>query len=216
MKSFVKGLWSRTKSEPKTRALNRPEDLQIGDMVQLSDSFGLPKRLRDQMFKVIGLVTYQFEHQFSTSFSLEGTSSNDHIDLTIDREEGRAVAAFSLSVDRSVVEQVFDLEEFSLIFDSDDPAQVSPVASLDMDGWLAETYHQEAKGERGYYYQKDYRERGPPEYEGEGEAFDYYFLATPDGNCGIEIEVFEGGETEVSLTLYRPIDDIKELWPASA
>ena len=111
MKSFVKGLWSRTKSEPEVRKLDSPKDLDIGDMIQLSDSFGLPPRLREHMFKVIGLVTYQFEHQFSTSFSLEGRNQ-DHIDLTVDSDAGRANAAFSLSIDRSIVEQIFDLDDF--------------------------------------------------------------------------------------------------------
>ena len=96
MKSFVKGIWSRTKKEPESRALDHPADLMIGDMIQLSDSFGLPPRLRDQTFKVTGISTYQFEHEFSTSFSLEGLN-NEFIDLTITKEDGRETAAFSLS-----------------------------------------------------------------------------------------------------------------------
>ena len=193
--------------------LTHPEDLEIGDMLQLSDSFGLPRRLRDQSFKVIGLVTYQFEHQFSTSFALEG-KNQDHINLTIEKDGGREIAAFSLSVDSSQVEQLFDLEEFSQIFDGDDPAVLSPQDTLDMEGWLSDNYLQESRAERGYYYEKDFRKSGPPVHEGEGEPFDYFFLASPDRSHGIEIEVFEGGETEVSLTLYRPVDDIKDLWPA--
>ncbi len=214
MKSFIKGLWSRTKSEPEARELNHPSHLQVGDMVHLSDSFGLPRRLRDQPFKVIGLVTYQFEHQFSTSFALEGRNQ-DHIDLTIEKDGGREIAAFSLSVDRTQVEELFDLDAFALIFDGEDPAELSPQGTLDMEGWLADSYNQQSQGERGYYYEKDYRSSRPPEHEGEGEPFDYFLLVSPDGERGIEIEVYEGGETEVSLTLYRPLDDIKELWPAS-
>ena len=214
MKSFVKGLWSRTKSEPKPRALNHPRDLMLGDMIQLSDSFGLPPRLRDQVFKVIGLVTYQFEHQFSTSFSLEGTN-NEHIDLTVDTEGGRAAAAFSLSIKRSIVEQVFDLDQFATIFDPETPAEISPQNTLDLEPWLGSSYWQEAKAETGYFYDKDCRQSGASSYEGDGEPFDYYSLVNGDRSHAVEIEVYAGGETEVSLTLYRPIDDIKELWPAA-
>ncbi len=214
MKSFVKGIWSRTKKEPEARALDHPANLLIGDMIQLSDSFGLPSRLRDQTFKVIGISTYQFEHQFSTSFSLEGLNQ-DFIDLTINKDGGRETAAFSLSIDRSIVEQIFDLDEFSCIFDGEDPAQLSPCNTLDMEAWLADSYHQESRGERGFFYESDYRASRPPAFEDSGEPFDYYYLESGNGQHGIEIEVYDGGETEVSLTLYRPIEDIKELWPAS-
>ena len=40
---------------------------------------------------------------------------------------------------------------------------------------------------------------------------------TPDNKeetHAIEAEVYEGGETEVYLTLYRELTDIKDLWPA--
>ena len=193
--------------------MDHADELLIGDVLQLSDSFGLPKRLRDQTFKVVGIVTFQFEHQFSTSFSLEGTNQ-DHIDLTIEKDAGRATAAFSLSISQVQVEQIFDLDQFATIFEGDGFAQVSPENVLDLEAWLSKSYIQEAKAERGYYYEKDFRSLGPPEDEGEGEPFDYYCLVSPDRDHAIEIEVYDGGETEVSLTLYRPIDDIKELWPA--
>lgn len=213
MKSFVKALWSRTKTESTNRTLSHPRDLSQNDLVQLSDSFGLPPRLRDQIFKVLGVVTYQFEHSYSSSFSLEGRNS-DHIDLTVEEEGGRATAAFSLAIDRSIVEQLFDMDEFAEVFDPDQNAQIKPIATLDFGPWLGETYIQEACAESAYYYSKDCRPEGPSEYKGDGEPFEYYLLRSSDGDHGIEIEVYASGETDVSLTLYRPIEDIKELWPA--
>ena len=41
------------------------------------------------------------------------------------------------------------------------------------------------------------------------------FIAGADGGHAIEIEVWTGGETDVFVTIYRPISDIKELWPGS-
>jgi len=205
-------LWSRTKTDDGVRELSHPKDLLEGDLIQLSDSFGLPPRLRDQIFKVLGVVTYQFERDYSSSFSLEGRN-NDHIDLTIDEEGGRSIAAFSLSIDRSLVEQIFDMDEFAHIFDVDENAQITPIASLDLGPWLGKSYTQEACAESAYFYSKDCRGEGPSEYEGDGEPFEYYSLQSSDGDHGIEIEVYANGETDVSLTLYRPLDDIKELWP---
>ncbi len=212
MKSFVKGLWSRTKSEPENRQLDHPRDLIKGDLVQLSDSFGLPPRLREQIFKVVGIVTYQFEHEFSTSFSLEGRN-NDRIDLTINEEQGRATASFSLAIDREQVEQIFDLDEFSILFDPEQSAKITPVEKLDFDAWLADEYLQVSCAEPAYYYSSDSRENGPSEFEGDGEPFEYYSAQSADSKHLIEIEVYASGETDVSLTLNRPITDINELWP---
>jgi len=214
MKSFVKGLWSRTKSTPKPRALDNVEDLLVGDMIQLSDSYGLPPRLRDQQFRVIGIVTYQFEHEFQTTFNLEGIN-DDHLDLTINNEAGRQSAAFSLSVDQSRVEQIFDMDGFSQVFDGDALARLSASKHEGFEHWLADDYQQEIRAERGYFHNQDCRAGGPSKFDGDGEAFDYYFLVTLDRTHGVEIEVYGGGETEVSLTIFRPVTDIKELWPAA-
>ena len=213
MKSFVKALWSRTKADAKPRELNHPSDLMVQDMIQLSDSFALPPRLRNQTFKVIGIVTYQFEHEYSTSFSLEGINQ-DHIDLTVTEEGGRASAEFSLSIAQDQVEQIFNLDQFSEVFDGQGRARVECTSKLDLEAWLDDSYVQRAHSEAGYFYNSDCRGKGPSTYEGDGEPFQYHSLVNQDQSKAVEIEVYEGGETEVSLTLYRPIEDIKELWPA--
>ena len=114
MSSFIKGLWSRTKKGPEVRRLDHPRSLQSGDLIQMSDSFGLPERLRNQVFKVVGISTSQFEHSFDTTFSLQSQSDNS-VDLTIEEEGGRQIAAFSFEIGPEVVAQIFDIDEFSEI-----------------------------------------------------------------------------------------------------
>ncbi len=208
--SFLKGLWKK-KIGP--RVLDHPRDLMEGDLIHLANHFGLPEQLRDKMFKVIGICTYQFEHGNDTSFSLESTDT-DHINLTIESDAGRETAAFSFVVDRSVVEELFDLDEFAQVFDGEDAMSLTLKNEAGLDGWLAAGYHQEIKGEKGYFYDKDYRDSAPPVHDGDGEPFEYYFLLSKDETKGVEIEVFAGGETEVSLTLYCDLEMIKDLFPA--
>lgn len=83
-----------------------------------------------------------------------------------------------------------------------------------MDGLVAQQYHQVSSGERGFYYEKDYRNSSPPEYEGSGEPLDYHCLIDNEEAFAVEVEVYQGGETDVALTVYRDLDVIKELWPA--
>ena len=217
MKSFFKGVWSRTKRKPALRDLNHPQDLMLGDMIQLSDSYALPPRLRDQAFRVIGIATYQFEHEFSTCFSLQG-QNQDEIDLVINNTAGRGRATFSLGISPKEVAQIFNLDQFALIFDSEETLELVPrhdaAQTHSIKPWLAGRYHLNSRSERGFYYDKDCRGDGPSDYQGAGEAFEFYGLVSDDGKTGIEIEVYQGGETEVSLILKRPVTDIVELWPA--
>ena len=48
-----------------------------------------------------------------------------------------------------------------------------------------------------------------------GEAFESYSLINSQETLAVDIEVYDGGDTEVMLTLYRPLSDIREYWPAS-
>ncbi len=215
MSSFIKGLWSRTKKGPEVRQLDHARDLQAGDMLQMSDSFGLPEQLRNQAFKVVGVTTYQFEHTFSTTFALQ-SASDDTADMTIEEDAGRQIAAFSFAINRDAVEVLFDLDEFGAVFDEDSVTTLTLQESAGMEGLVADEYHQESVGERGYYYDSDYRSSGPPVHEGSGEPFDYYCLVNDESTHAVEIEVYQGGETDVSLTLYRDLSDITDLWPAES
>lgn len=212
MSSFIKSLWSRTKKDPEVRRLDHPKDLMTGDLLQMSDSFGLPEQLRNQVFKVVGISTWQFEHTFSTCFSLQ-SQSDDSVDLTIEEDGGRESAAFSFAISRDVVEQLFDLDEFGAIFE-EEPTSLTLQDTTGMEGLVAPQYHQVSSGERGFYYEKDYRDSSPPEHEGSGEALDYYCLVDNEEAFGVEVEVYQGGETDIALTLYRELDVIKDLWPA--
>ena len=113
------------------------------------------------------------------------------------------------------MEKIFNLDEFSKIFESKGTTLLAKDISI-VDGFIAEEYTQTVIAERGYYYEgKDFRGSQPSSLEGEGEPFDYFCLVSKRGTHAVEIEVYEGGETEVYLTLYRDASDIKELWPAS-
>ena len=190
MKSFVKALWSRTKKDPDSRQLDHPGDLLQGDLVTITDSYALPAQLRAGSFKVVAVATYQYEHEFETEFSLEG-QDDDRVSLLIEKEDGRERAAFSLSIDRDVVEQLFDPDQFSEIFDED----VQTVLQLQQESeelavWTAPVYRQQAGAETGYYYQQDYSGSEPPDEEVEVTALYDYELVSDCVDQAVDIEVW--------------------------
>lgn len=216
MKSFVKGLFGSGKKAGSERRLEHARELLMGDMIRMSDSFALPPQIRDKLFRVVSVSTYQFERAFDTSFSLE-SDSDDHIDIMIEKEDGRERLCISMTIDRDDVESIFDLEGFAGIFDSDDPVNLKPRAEVGFEGWIGAAYSQQAQGATGFYHEgADYRGKSPSRYEDDSQPFEYYELVTDDERFGIDIEVWEDGETDVALSIYRPVEDIKELWPGES
>ena len=182
--------------------------------MKLDDSFALPPLLRDAMLEVLEVNTSQFEFSHEPEWVLQG-ESGQIIFFSINEEDGKSSAAFSIKIERRDVEALFDMEQFSSIFDSEFPTRLHVKKNEGpLSAWLADIYEQDGESERGFFYRQDYRGSQPPITEGSGEPFDYYSLYNDEGTHALEVEVWGNGETDILLTLYRPLSDIRELWPA--
>ncbi|MGL4938720.1 DUF4178 domain-containing protein [Shewanella sp.] len=202
------------------RELNHPSQLKLSDMITLDNSFALPVQLRGQQFKVEAINTYEFERRQQTEWVLKG-HSHTSIFLSL-AEDDETYLAFSLKIPRAQVEQLFDLEQFSTLFDEPGralltPNPLSPTHADTFALWLGKQYHQITFAAFGYFHREDYRGLKPPQDANgaTGEPFEYYLLLNDDETRAIEVEVYEGGDTDVLLTLYRPITDIRDYWPGS-
>ena len=212
---FFKSLFSKAEETP-TRQLTQPDDLIIGDMITLDDSFALPPQLKGKQLKVEVVNTYEFELSRTTEWQLKGID-NQAIFLTLDKDD-EVYLAFSIKLTRDKVEQLFDMESFSELFEEPGEAQLTVIKEhpfKELSQWLGQHYRQTTFAEFGYYHPKDYRNSRPSqdEAENQGEPFESYQLIDDTENYAVEVEVYEGGDTEVSLILYRPVTDIREYWP---
>ncbi|WP_394203360.1 hypothetical protein [Shewanella waksmanii] len=213
---FLKSIFGK-KEQPK-RQLNHVSHLQVGDMISLDDSFALPPALRGQQLRVEAINTYEYQRSQRSEWVLKG-HSNDTIFLSLD-EDDESYLSLSIKIPRSIVEQLFDLDEFSVIFEEDDTAQL---VTLPLEGeiqsqygqWLGKQYHQHQFAQFGYFHRQDYRGMKPPQdsHGATGEPFEAYLLLDDEEKSAVEVEVYEGGETDVMLTLYRPLTDIRDFWP---
>lgn len=212
MKNFISKL--RGKQNGQRAALTHPEQLMPGDLLTLDDSFVLPSLLRGARLEVIEVNTYQYQYSHFPEWILKGDGDKS-IFFSIDTEDGESTAAFSIKIEEDEVKLLFEMDAFSTIFEEENGTTLE-ISSPDGDlaEWVSHCYRQESGAERAYFYRRDYRGLNPPQEEGEGEPFDYYLLNSADGMRAVEIEVWEGGETDVLLTVYRPLTDIRELWPA--
>lgn len=212
--NFFKKIFNNSTTEP--RKLTKVNQLLIGDIIVLTDSFALPESLRGQELQVKAVNSYEFENKVQTEWALVGTNSLE-IFLSLEVDDITELK-FSLKIEHEDVETLFDLERFSEIFDEPgnaflDKQQDNELTSM----WTSEQYQQSTFAQVGYFHRKDHRNETLSAYEGKdsGEQFELYNLYNEDQSKGIDIEVWQDGDTEVCLTLYRPLSDIIDMYPGS-
>ncbi|WP_371376932.1 hypothetical protein [Thalassotalea aquiviva] len=212
--SFLKNLFN--KDTPKQRTLNHPKQLRINDIVVFNDSFALPEILRGQQFQVTAVNSYEFEHQVVSEWVLNG-HDDTQLYLSLD-EDDTTHLKISLLVDEDHVGQLFCLDQFSEVFD--EPGQAildrqtitSPLAQ-----WTCEAYRQNKFAQVGYFHRKDHRCTTLSEFEGKdaGEPFELYALEGNHAQFSIDVEVWQDGDTDVFVNLFRPLTDIVDYFPGS-
>ncbi|MBT5230104.1 MAG: hypothetical protein HOM11_07485 [Methylococcales bacterium] len=205
-----------SKEKETTRSIEHPRSLQKGDMIQMLDSFSLPPELKGEALTVVAVNSYQYDDGDSYELTLKGSMS-DPVFLTVEEEDGTTWLNFSLKIQRSDVDKLFTLDQFAMIFDSDDLVTIERTGDIDgLERWVSTRYTQTEQPYVGYYYEnQDFRGQKISRYDEDdnGEQFETLALADPDEDYYINIEIWDGGETDVSLTTCRPLSDITEMYP---
>jgi len=201
---------------PTERQLDHPNKLLVGDIICLDDSFALPSHLKGQSLEVIEVNCYEFEHDTSCEWVLRG--KDDQLIFMSYEKDDEERLVFSIKITRELVEQLFDLDQFSQLFDEPGQATLELKQSLpEFNNWLGQLYRQNDFATVGFYHQKDPRSDQISQYQGEdqGESLEVYGAESDDERYAISAEVYQDGETDVILSLYRPISDIRQYWPKS-
>ena len=71
--SFFKKIFNKSSNE--SRKLTKVNQLLVGDIIVLTDSFALPESLRGQEFQVKAVNSYEFEERVQTEWALTGTNA---------------------------------------------------------------------------------------------------------------------------------------------
>jgi hypothetical protein len=211
--SFLKRLFKKKEDE---RQVNSAEELKIKDIIVLTDSFALPESLRKQQFQVSAINCYEFESNTQTEWVLQG-ANNLELYLTIESDD-KTYLKFALKIQHQDIESLFDLDEFATVFDEPGEAFLERKSdSLLTSGWSSPQYQQQIFAKVGYFHRRDNRSESLSAYEGNeaGEQFELYSLLDEEQSRGIDIEVWQDGDTDLFITLYRPTSDIIDIFPGS-
>lgn len=208
--SFLKRVFGQSSKGASPRKLTHPNQLEANDFIQISDSFALPEEIRKQNFKVKSVATWEFERSNYPVLELQGsTDANVYLAL-----ESRDKLLFMMEIQRDVVEQLFDLDAFSEIFEEPGQAVIQTLENeLPLDQWMADEYHQYDFATMGYHHDKDYRNRAIPQSEDAGIPFELYALFSGNESHSVKLRVWDNGETDVLLCISRSVDDITEMYP---
>jgi hypothetical protein len=203
------------KNKTVRRDADDPTKLQVGDVIELSGSYGLPSELRGARFTIHKVSTYEFEEGIDVEFQLKGAALFT-LFLSVEDNDGDILLKFSRKVERKQVGEIFDLNDFSQIFESDESCRLNAKKSPEFDNWLSEAYIQTCQEVQAFYYEDwDLRKKNQGrDYEEDEEELRYFELKSDDGRHFIEIEVWDGGETDVSLTLTLPAYELEGIYPA--
>lgn len=204
------------KKDDPQRKVSSTAELRKGDIIVLTDSFGLPEALRQQEFQVTAVNSYEYENSVDTEWVLTGTNDTE-IFLSLDVDD-KTYLKFALKIAHEDVETLFDLDDFANIFEEPGEAFLTRKDDSTLSqGWSDEEYQQCLFAKVGYFHRKDHRSENLSSYEGKdaGEQFESFRLLNQDQSRGVELEVWDDGDTEVFLTLYRPTTDIVDMYPGS-
>jgi hypothetical protein len=211
--SFLKRLFKKQEDE---RQVNSADELKIKDIIVLTDSFALPEALRTQQFQVSAINCYEFESNTQTEWVLQG-ENNLELYLTIEKDD-QTFLKFALKIQHEDIESLFDLDEFATVFDEPGEAFLERKSDSSLtSGWSSSQYQQQVFSKVGYFHRKDNRTESLSAYEGNesGEQCELYSLLDEEQSRGIDIEVWQEGDTDLFITLYRPTSDIVDIFPGS-
>ena len=209
---FLKSLFNKKPAVP-TRVLNEPKQLLNGDIFCFGDSFALPEAMRKQQLQVNDITTIEFSHEHHIQLISQGAS--EKLVYVSFPKNPKNLIKCSLLLSRAEVETLFNLDDFSEIFEAPGKARLAPLTEQHSYGdMLATEYIQQDFETSGYIHQADYRDSKPPEFTDQehGREFQYFSLEGNKGLRLIEIFIFENGDTDVYLSSLRPANDIAELW----
>lgn len=191
------------------RRLERPDQLEVGDMLEMVDSFSLPAQLRGQTLEVLKVNTYVDGAVRTPEFLLRGSGS-EPIHMVFEQEDGAQNLLFTRKIERDQVEALLDMEAFGQVFgESIFRGEIKAQDPQDQfSRWIGSAYYQQGEWSHVVYCEKDLRHVSGQN----GEACETVTLASSDGAFFIDIEVWDGGETDVSLGIVRPLSDLNALY----
>jgi len=188
--------------------ISKPHDLHVGDKISFKDQ-GLAG-IDGEEFLVDAVSTYLFYGDFEyAEFTLSDNYGAKYF-LSIESEKGEEYLTLSKELRPDEIYTIFDQENFDAAVQKKGSSKVKTKIKeipATLQGWLAGAYKKDQSFEKARYADKDFR----TEMIENWEDLEYHLFLDRSEEMAIEVEVYESGDIEVSLTVYPDFEDIKSM-----
>lgn len=210
--SFFKRLFGLEDGGPKARQLSHPRDLRTGDIVTFR--YTDQPDISGKEFEVFGINTYIYGELCYPELVLKDRSLNIFY-MMVEEEDGEEYLALSKKVSKVDMGHVISPADRSRIVTKGTGVPVTIVSKPGgFEHWLVDRYTKVDDGVKGAFVKGDARYLCD-EVLARQERFSSHILEDSSGEYALEVEVYETGETELSVTVYCSIEDIEEMWPGA-
>lgn len=205
LRQIFAGIFNKEKHN-KIRKLVGINDLQLGDFVEFTL---IPQsELANKRFEVNSISGYDFDGSPQPSFTLQSTSAELYY-LALDAS---GLIAVSKLLPSNLVTQALSQSAIDRIFSSEHTSIDLSAPDSQLKHWLAPSYTTEHSAILGYYQEKY---AAGSKLSDDAIGFDYYSLVDKTGKFVLEIEVYDGGETEFYCTVLHHKSVISSMWPGN-
>lgn len=213
MSGFFSRIFGGGGDKTRSRRLNHPRDLRTGDIIKLS--YLKQSDISGQEFEVSQINTYIYGNLCYPELVLKDRSGKI-VFLMVEEEDGEEYLALSKKVKQADVREILDQAQIDKVLEKGAGSKVRTVSKpAGFEEWLVEKYTETNDNVKGQFLKGDARSLSDQEMK-RTENFSSHTLVDKSDEYALEIEVYETGEVELSVTVYHDIGEIKEMWPASA
>lgn len=208
--SFLKKLFGLGDNKPEMHRLSHPRDLRSGDIIKFryidqSDVSG-------KEFEVSQVNTYIYGDLCYPELVLKDRSGHI-IYMMVEEEDGEEYLALSKKVDKTKINELITPNDMEAILAKGNGTSITITSKPNgLEEWLVNDYREVDDNIKGAFVKGDARYLSDEEINRQ-ERFTSHLLEDTDGEFALEIEIYETGETEVSVTVYHYVDEIEEMWP---
>jgi len=203
-------------SKKTARKLESPEQLGVGDIIQLKYRETLPTQLREMQLEVSKVGTYEYASGTTKELVLKN-AQNQVFFMSVEDDDGEVSLCFAKKISRKVVHTLFENDTFSQLWSDNWPELrvqefESHAGTDDFQGWLDACYSQTVKDKEAYFYDHDCEGEDLSEAD-DGEELRFHECEGENDRYSLNVEVSGDGSTDVFLQVYCPMDVIEEMWP---
>ena len=192
-------------------SLCHPKDLRVGDLFEL----GLCpiSELSGKTFTVIEANTLDYGDGLQTAFLI--SADRQKYGLSVISNNQSESLSFSKLIGHGEIGQLFGLDSFGTLFEDDmNGSLATQTISAELGDWAIKgDYFRTVNALKGYFEKGDHRLNLNNK---QAVEFDYYQLVGVKSIFSIEVEVYDGDETEVYICRNLPMHTIDKLWPQKA